>query len=112
MKEIFLYILSDYQRYTGYRSSFIKIILVALFTRYHCFTYSFWFRLASHKNIFYPLARIMYFRLSRKYGIQIPVTTKIGYGLSVKLKVSDWVLFLGYKNTEQQRMESRLLHLI
>lgn len=83
MKEIFLYILSDYQRYTGRRSSCLKVILVALFTRYHCFTYSFWFRLASHKNFFYPLARIMHFRLSRKYGIQIPITTKIGYGFYI-----------------------------
>lgn len=33
------------------------------------------------KNILYPIARIMHFRLSRKYEIQIPTTTQIGYGL-------------------------------
>lgn len=35
------------------------------------------------KMIFYPLARITHLRLSRKYGMQIPVTTKIGYGFYI-----------------------------
>ncbi|MDL2281716.1 serine O-acetyltransferase [Parabacteroides sp. OttesenSCG-928-G06] len=88
MKKILEYILSDYQRYTSKdvrkdRYVYLKIILLALSARNHCFAYSFWLRLASQRNIFYPIALFMHVRLSRKYGVQIPRKTKIGYGLYI-----------------------------
>lgn len=43
----------------------------------------FWFRLASLPNPFYIIAKFMQIRLSRKYSIQIPPTTKIGRGFLI-----------------------------
>lgn len=83
MKDIFLYIQSDYFRYTGKKDSWIKILRYLLFGRNHCFNYSFWLRLSSRKNIFFLWALLMHKRLTRKYGIQIPRTTKIGYGFYI-----------------------------
>lgn len=83
MKEIWEYIISDYYRYYGRSSNKIKVILLALSAKNHCFTYSFWLRLCNKKNIFYYFARLMHYRLSRKYGIQIPINTKIGYGFYI-----------------------------
>lgn len=65
------------------KSGGARIIAYLLFKRNHCFNYSFWLRLSAHKTFLYPLARFMYSRLSRKYGIQIPPTVKIGYGLYI-----------------------------
>lgn len=84
MKELFLYIKSDYQRYTGKIGGGIKnIVIYLLFGRNHCFNYNFWLRLASRKNILFPLALLMHKRLTRKYGIQIPRNTRIGYGFYI-----------------------------
>ena len=61
-----------------------KCILYLLFGRNHCFNYSFWLRLASRKNHFlFPLALFMHKRMTVKYGIQIPRTTRIGYGFYI-----------------------------
>lgn len=87
LKEIFQYILSDYTRYYGNgggnKLSPFKVIFKALTRRNHCYTYSFWFRLASFKNPFYYLARIKHYTFSRKWGIQIPAGTRIGYGFYI-----------------------------
>lgn len=78
---------SDYYRYYGFDCcTWIEkmgMVLKALLAFNHSFTYSFWFRLASDKNLFYPVARYMHWHLSRRYGIQIPYNTKIGYGLYI-----------------------------
>ncbi|WP_286849816.1 MULTISPECIES: serine O-acetyltransferase [Sphingobacterium] len=76
------YIKSDYVRY-GKTVSSIKIILNGLFVINHCFGYSFWFRLCKVRGILYPLAKFMHWRLSRRYGIQIPPATTIGYGFYI-----------------------------
>lgn len=89
LKEIYRYILSDYTRYYGNgggkvnNGSVFKVVMRALSRRNHCFTYSFWFRLASFRNPFYYLARVKHYTFSRKWGIQIPAGTKIGYGLYI-----------------------------
>lgn len=83
MKEVFELIKSDYQRYTGKMGGVKDVIFYLLFKRNHCFNYSFWFRLASRKNILFPLAVLMHKHLTTKYGIQIPRTTKIGYGFYI-----------------------------
>jgi len=82
LSEIFEYIKSDYARYYGSGKP-LKIILTAIFGSNHCFSYSFWLRLSSRKNIFYYIALIMYTRYSKKHGLQIPTRTKIGYGLYI-----------------------------
>lgn len=88
LKEIFQYILSDYTRYYGNgggknKVSLFKLVFKALTRRNHCYTYSFWFRLASFRNPFYYLARVKHYTFSRKWGIQIPAGTKIGYGFYI-----------------------------
>lgn len=83
MKELFKLIRSDYHRYTGKVGGIKDVIFYLLFKRNHCFNYSFWFRLASRKNILFPLAVLMHNHLTTKYGIQIPRNTKIGYGFYI-----------------------------
>ena len=56
------------------------------YLRNNSFKYTFWLRLANKENKIYPLrifARLMHRRLSDKLHIQIPVNTKIGYGLYI-----------------------------
>ena len=74
----FEYIKSDYFRYYG-KISFFGIFFNAITTHNHCFAFNFWFRLAKVRGILYPIARLMHYRLMRKFGIQIPISTKIGY---------------------------------
>lgn len=86
MKEIFEYIQSDYFRYYGKKASIWKLCLTAFLAKNHCFTYSFWMRMASIKNksiIIKKIASRKSFHLSIKYGIQIPPSTSIGYGLYI-----------------------------
>lgn len=81
-KEIFEYIKSDYYRYGG-KPTFFNILKSVIYSRNHCFLYSFWFRLASANNLFSPFARWKKYRLFKKYGLDIPKETKIGYGLYI-----------------------------
>ena len=83
MNEILRYIYSDYYRYYGKNPTCWKLLWQVLTVRNHCFVYSFWFRLASKRNLFYYFARWKHFRMTRKYGIQIPAGTKIGYGFYI-----------------------------
>ena len=83
MKGILELIISDYTRYYGGGISVLKLLFIALTAKNHCFAYSFWLRLASRKNIFLPLAKVMHYRLSRKYGIQISPSMQLGYGLYI-----------------------------
>lgn len=76
------FIKSDFTRYGKTQSTF-KILLNALLLKNHCFGYSFWFRLSKVKGVLYPVAKYMHWRLSRRYGIQIPSITEIGYGFYI-----------------------------
>ena len=65
------------------------MVMNALFAWNHCFTYSFWLRLANTKIFIIRLiAKIIHRRLSRKYGIQISPQMKLGYGLYIGHGVS------------------------
>ena len=75
------YILSDYFRYKGKKDNIIKVICF-IFSN-HNYRYSFWYRLASRKNIFTPIARIIRALIASRYGILISRKTKIGYGLYI-----------------------------
>lgn len=83
MKKIFELVKSDYQRYTGNRGGVIKIIQYLLFSRNHCFNYTFWLRFCNRRNPLFMIALLMHKRLTVKYGIQIPRNTKIGYGFYI-----------------------------
>lgn len=81
IKKAFEYIKSDYYRYYGNYGSIPKIILKVITSGNHCFRYSFWLRLASIRGG--VIEKYVHHRLSIKYGIQIPINTKIGYGLYI-----------------------------
>ncbi|GHU52379.1 serine acetyltransferase [Bacilli bacterium] len=83
-QKIYSLIKSDYIRY-GKKPKLLSILATVLlgWRWNHCFVFSFWFRLCQEKNIFYILARIMHRRYQIKYGLQISVKTKIGYGLYI-----------------------------
>lgn len=83
MKNIILLVASDYQRYTGKRGGVLSILKYLIVGRNHCFNYSFWLRMASRRNIMQPFAILMHKHLSVKYGMQIPRSCKIGYGLYI-----------------------------
>ena len=87
MREACRLIVSDYRRY--YREGrgkyvIFKLLACALTARNHCFAYSFWLRLASKgPSPLRQVARLMHYRLSRRYGVQIPVETRIGEELYI-----------------------------
>ncbi len=81
LNEIIEFIKSDLYRYTGGISK-KKFLTNYLSNRSFC--YSFWFRLAKHDNIIIrKFAKVQHYRLTKKYGIQIPLSVDIGYGLYV-----------------------------
>ena len=60
------------------------MVLYALLAKHHCFTYSFWLRLAKAENIIIKsIAKFMHRKLSRKYGIQISPDMSLGHGLYI-----------------------------
>lgn len=86
MKECLEKIKSDYYRYTGKSNEpFYKILFYLLFGRNHCFNYTFWLRIAHKRrfNLLWPIAMIMYKRMSTKYSMQISRKCQIGYGLFI-----------------------------
>ena len=80
IKVIWLFVQSDYARY-GRKPTIFNILKDVIFGWNHSFTYCFWLRFASKSNLFSPIASYKHRKLSRRYGIQIYPSTKIGYGL-------------------------------
>ena len=80
-KDCLLLIKSDDFRLSGKMRSSIAILIKCIWS----FNSSvlFWFRLSQYKGYFFRLCRYMYERVSRKFLIQIPISTKIGYGLYI-----------------------------
>ena len=74
-------IISDFNRYSG--EGILKMLITVVTARNHCFAYSFWLRLAATKNPIGMFARLMHYRLSRRYGIQISPFMKLGKGLYI-----------------------------
>src|SRR6478735_10719987 len=82
LKHVYEYIKSDCVRY-NVKPNLLRVITVALFSGDHCLRYSIWLRLSSRKNILQLPAKYMRKRYAIKYGIQIPSSTSIGYGLYI-----------------------------
>lgn len=77
------YIKSDLCRYVGYENINYLNFLKQYVTNTG-FKYSVWLRLSKSKNkMVSNLANLQRFRLSRKYMLQIPRNTEIGYGLYI-----------------------------
>lgn len=80
LKEIYKLIISDWEVFPHKKhgGGGLSLIICALTCRHPTFCYQFWLRLASKPSLFYPIAKWKHIRLTRKYGIQIPTTTRIG----------------------------------
>lgn len=75
-------ICSDYHRLKGNRTSFLRMWIATF--RNHTFRYNFWLRLSSYRGgIMYIFCKWMLHRCSLKYGLEIPSSTIIGYGLYI-----------------------------
>lgn len=72
---------SDQYRIHGKIESSITVILRSLkpFTN----SFLFWFRLCQYKGFLYPLCKIMFRIMSIKYLMDIPASTKVGYGFYI-----------------------------
>ena len=86
MRGIYRYIQSGLlSLYWGYRGGRFRLTLAGIFGRNHCFRYSFfgcgWLVRVNFMKP--PLAMFMHKHYSVKYGLDIPRTTKIGYGLYI-----------------------------
>src|SRR5690606_37290984 len=77
---IMKYIKSDLYRYTG-KISFKLFLKNYLFNR--GFNFSVWLRFASAKSMWAKFAYPIYYYKKKQYGIDIHITTKIGYGLYI-----------------------------
>ena len=81
MGSTFDYIRSDLYRHTADTSAGVMLRHLLL---NRSFKYMFWFRLCRAPNpVVRAVARVMHWRLSRRYGIQIPARTRIGYGFYI-----------------------------
>lgn len=71
---------SDYCRWTGNsRPSVLKMWLKRW--RLPAYGYMYYYRLCQHRGILYPYFRLRLEKYVRKYGLQIPLDARIGYGL-------------------------------
>lgn len=73
------YIKSDLIRY-GKSPKLINIIKEIIIGN-HAYKFTFWLRICKSRNLFFIISKIMYTYYKKKYGLQIPYTTEIGYGL-------------------------------
>lgn len=78
-KNTLQYIQSDLTRY-GIKSSLANIIKELIFGN-HAFKFTFWLRMCKMRGMLFPFYRLFYDYYKNKYGLQIPYTTKIGFGL-------------------------------
>lgn len=87
IKEAYQLFLTDRQRYVEHQettclSTHPIINAITIFD--HRMAFSFWFRIASaNSKLLKLISKIYLRRISRKFGIQIPVETQIGPGLYI-----------------------------
>lgn len=80
-KDCMTLIKSDRYRLSGKMESSASIIVRSLHPIRRPIL--FWLRLAQYRGWLYPLCRIMYALVSRKAQVQIPPSTKIGFGFYI-----------------------------
>ena len=80
-KDCFTLIKSDRYRISGRTESSISIILKTL--KPFSSSILFWLRLSQYKGWLWPICRVMYAHVCRKAQVQIPASTKIGYGFYI-----------------------------
>lgn len=80
-KDCMTLIKSDRYRVSGRVESSLSIIIGIL--KPFSSSILFWLRLSQYKGWLWPVCRVMYARASRKSQVQIPPSTKIGYGFYI-----------------------------
>ena len=80
-KDCMTLIKSDRYRISGRIESSLSIVMGIL--KPFSPSILFWLRLSQYKGWLWPVCRVMYARASRKAQVQIPVSTKIGYGFYI-----------------------------
>ncbi len=80
-KDCFTLIKSDRYRISGRTESSISIFLKTL--KPFNSSILFWLRLNQYKGWLWPICRVIYLHVRRKAQVQIPASTKIGYGLCI-----------------------------
>lgn len=73
---------SDYYRYTGKKTSVMKMFMKTLTSP--PFALQFWLRLAHIRGLLYWPAKVIHRHYSSKHGLQIYPNTKIGYGFCLQ----------------------------
>lgn len=80
-KDAITLIKSDLYRLAGQEFSVTKILLRLIF---HPFSNTLgWLRLSSYKGVIWPICRLMYKICQKIHNIDIPPTTKIGFGFYI-----------------------------
>lgn len=76
------YVLSDYYRYWGSRSSMFMMAIKVLANLNPAFTFQFWFRMAKGTSgIIRWCSKKMYQHYCKRYNIYMPLNVEVGYGL-------------------------------
>lgn len=87
IRECYRLCVSDYNRYVEHsevKSGNMMMIWNALTTWNHRCAFSFWLRMGRCDNfVIRIISKAYYFRLSRKFGLQVPFATEIGEGLYI-----------------------------
>ena len=72
---------SDYYRIYAKKSSLFRIWLTSW--RKHSVKYLFWMRMSAHRGFLFPICKWRQEHYSKKYGLDIPPSTKIGWGFYI-----------------------------
>jgi serine O-acetyltransferase len=81
-RDCIILVQSDYYRVYGKIAPLLKIWLTSF--RNHCIQYLLWMRLSAYrKGWLFPICKWFQEHYAKKYGIDIPPTTKIGFGFYI-----------------------------
>ncbi len=72
---------SDYFRVYAYKASLVRIWLMSFIN--HRIKYLLWMRMSAYRGWLYPMCKLRHEHYKKKYGLDIPSSTKIGWGFYI-----------------------------
>lgn len=72
---------SDYYRVYARKTSLARIWLMSF--QNHCVKYLLWMRMSAYRGWLYPICLLRHRYFKKKYGLDIPCSTKIGWGFYI-----------------------------
>lgn len=72
---------SDYYRVYTRKASLLRIWLMSFLN--HCVKYLLWMRMSAYRGWLYPICKLRHEHFKKKYGLNIPSSTKIGWGFYI-----------------------------